>query len=50
MENKMITNSAPTPNFQDNSLNFELSLIENEKNINFQLKLKKFQKIIFKLI
>ena len=41
MENKMITNSAPTPNFQDNSLNFELSLIENEKNINFSIEIKK---------
>ena len=41
MENKMITNSAPTPNFQDNSLNFELSLIENEKNIHFSIEIKK---------
>ena len=37
----MITNSAPTPNFQDNSLNFELSLIENEKNIHFSIEIKK---------
>ena len=41
MENKMKTNSAPTPNFQDNSLNFELSMIENEKNINFAIEIKK---------